>query len=95
MTGLVEHDDGQDTNEGHADEPAMPEDGHSGHGAFEIVVDGQSFAGHLMGEGRFHTHELPFMMFPTVEALARAIVNKLEWSQPHGRPQIPEKTERS
>lgn len=95
IVGMAEHNHGQDTAEGHAAEPAMPEGGHSGHGAFEIVVDGQSFAGHVFGDGRFHTHELPFVAFPTAEALAQAIVNKLEWSQPHGRPQKPEKTERS
>jgi hypothetical protein len=92
-SGMAEH--GHDTTQEPDHEPMKPTHSHAGHQRFEIKIDGQSFTGHVLRDGRFHTHELPFMMFPTAEAVARAIVNKLEWSQPHGCSQEPEKTHRS
>jgi hypothetical protein len=76
-------------------ETSMPPHEHGGHTAIEITVDGRRFPGHINRKGMFHSHELPFMMFPTAEALGRAIANKLDWSEPHGRSKKPETTEQS
>ena len=92
---MAEHEHTHDATQAQGPQPGMPEEGHTGHGAFEIMIEGRPFAAHLLHDGQFHSHELPFMLFPTAEALAKALVNKLEWSEPHGRPQEPEKTERS
>jgi hypothetical protein len=74
-------------------ETPTPPHEHGGHTAIEITVDGRQFPAHINRKGQFHSHELPFMVFPTAEALGRAIANKLDWSEPHGRPKKPETTE--
>jgi hypothetical protein len=84
-----EHDSPQD----HPAEVAH--EGHMGHIPIEISVDGRTFPGHINRKGQFHSHELPFMVFPTAEALGRAIANKLDWSEPHGSPPQSETAEQS
>lgn len=75
--------------------PPSPAHGHGGHSDIEITIDGRVFPGHINSKGQFHSHELPFMVFPTADALGRAIANKLDWSELHGREKKPEAAEES
>jgi hypothetical protein len=77
----------------------MPEEGNAaehGHMAgnerlmYVVRVDGQEILAHPMGGGGFHTHELPFVRFPSVQALAETYVNYLEYGIYHGRKEKPE-----
>src|SRR5690242_8885683 len=54
-------------------------EGHGGHGSHGqpilVTIDGRDYLAHRLRNGYFHTHELPFIQFETIEKLARAIVH--------------------
>ncbi|WP_433936896.1 hypothetical protein AB3662_19755 [Sorangium cellulosum] len=53
---------------------------HGGHGpAILLNIDGKDVMVHEVGPGKFHTHELPFQAFPTLEAAAMAVINHLDF----------------
>jgi hypothetical protein len=63
--------------------------GHGGHGPV-VVIDGREVAVHLLSSGFYHAHEFPFMRFATLDDLAKALVNYLEYGTHHGHPEEPE-----
>jgi hypothetical protein len=59
-------------------------------GGFDLRIDGRSL-GHMvgrLGEGRYHSHILPFSEFSTPQALAEALIDVEgeAWTQEEGEP---------
>ena len=58
---------------------------HGGHGGpIMLIIDGKEVMVHLLPSGYFHTHELPFMRFSSIDDLAKAVVNYMEFGIYHG-----------
>jgi hypothetical protein len=57
---------------------------------YVVRVDGKEILAHPMGGGGFHTHELPFVRFQSVQVLAETYVNYLEYGIYHGSKEKPE-----
>ena len=58
--------------------------------AFDLQIDGRSL-GHMvgrLGEGRYHSHILPFSEFSSPQALAQALIDVEgeAWTQEEGEP---------
>jgi hypothetical protein len=69
----------------------MHDEEHGGHAAgaeqlYTVRIDGREIMAHRLGANDYHTHELPFVKFSSLEALAAALVNHLEYGTYHGRP---------
>jgi hypothetical protein len=80
-----------------ATERAGEHGGHTGHGGpapFVVRIEGKEIIAHQFSDGVFHTHELPFMTFKSVEKLAETYVNHLEYGTYHGRKKEPEQTDK-
>jgi hypothetical protein len=77
---------GQDS--GYGSEPMGPGE----EPMYVIKIDGQEIIAHQMNSGYFHTHELPFSQFTSIEMLAEAYVNYLHYGTYHGNTQKPEQT---
>lgn len=46
---------------------------------FRLKIDGNEIIAHELGSGGFHTHELPFQRFKSVEEVAAGYINYLEY----------------
>lgn len=71
-----DHDGDDDHDDGH-------DDGHGHHGSV-IIIDGREVMVHHLASGYYHAHEFPFMRFSTIEDLAKAFANYLEFGTYHG-----------
>ncbi len=61
-------------------------EGHGEHGDDEVMleIDGHEIMVHRLPTGDFHTHNMPFVRFSSVDDLAKAYVNYLEFGIDHG-----------
>jgi hypothetical protein len=51
---------------------------------FSVFIDDVEHTIHRLPRGQFHTHQLPFRVFTSMEEAARSIVNQTELGVHHG-----------
>jgi len=86
---------GESASHGHAghggDEPGRGDHhDHDGDHEIVIVIDGREVMVHHLASGYYHSHEFPFMRFSTIEDLAKAFTNYLEFGVHRGHSEEPE-----
>lgn len=60
---------------------------HGGHGeAIHIEIDGKTIIAHQLDTVRYHTHELPYQDFATLDELAQAVVRQIKFGTHRGHP---------